>query len=154
MALKLKRFVGQLSHHEKIFLDSTVLIYHLEDIDPYAQLTEALFMQIATGSMEAVLSTVSITELLVKPLAEGQDDQVETFEQFLFSIPHAALIPVSYPIARTAAQLRAQYRMRTPDALLSATALMEKADLFISNDRTLRKLSKEGITVLVLDDFV
>jgi predicted nucleic acid-binding protein len=50
--------------------------------------------------------------------------------------------------------LRSKYRIRTPDAFLIATSMNEKADAFITNDASLRALRDEGITVLVLADFV
>lgn len=135
-------------------LDSPVLVYHLEDVEPYSVLTEAAFAAIAEGSPVAVLSTLSITELLVQPFAEGHADRVAAFERFVLSLPNTALVPPSYPIAKEAARLRAGHSIRTPDALLIATALGEKAGAFLTNDTGLRRLKAEGITVVVLDDYV
>ena len=135
-------------------LDSSILIYHLEDMEPYSDLTETLFATIAEGSLAVVLSTISVTELLVKPFAEKQRDRVTTFEHFILSLPNAVLIPPSYPLAKEAARVRGKYGLRTPDALLVATALSEKADAFFTNDGRLRKLKAEGIAIVVLDDYV
>jgi predicted nucleic acid-binding protein len=57
-------------------------------------------------------------------------------------------------MAKEAARLRATYGIRTPDALLVATALGEKAEAFLTNDTDLRRLKAEGIAVVVLDDYV
>lgn len=154
MAVKTARFVADLGRLESIGLDSSILIYHLDDISPYVELTEAVFAAIAAGGPRAVLSTVSMTELLTKPFAEGATGQVETFEQFVLSLPHTAVRAPDYPIAKDAARLRARYGLRTPDALLVATARHAGVSGFLTNDTGLRKLKAEGLAVLVLDDYL
>jgi predicted nucleic acid-binding protein len=154
MGVEKTRFVSELRKFHKVGLDSSILIYHLEDIEPYADLTEQIFAAIANGSPAAILSTISVTELLVSPFAGGQQGRIEAFEQFLFSIPYITLIPPSYSITKEAARLRAKYGIQTPDALLIATALHEKADAFLTNDTRLRNIKGEGIAILVLDDFL
>jgi len=44
--------------------------------------------------------------------------------------------------------------LRTPDALIVATALETGCDAFVTNDKDLKKLEAERITVIVLKDFV
>ena len=147
-------FQSVLRRLKKVGLDSSILIYHLEDLEPYANLTENIFSMVAEGSLSAVLSTVSVTELLVQPFAAGQKDRIAAMERFLFSLPNTEIKSPDYPIAREAARLRSQYRIRTPDALLIATSMNEKADAFITNDADLRALRAEGLAILVLADFV
>lgn len=154
MALKKEKFLAELERSSKVCLDSSIAIYHLEDIDPYSELTEAAIAAIAAGSITAVWSTISVTELLTKPFAKGQTDRVALCEQFIRSMPNAALVAPDYTIAKEAARLRGAYGLRTPDALLTATALHEKADAFLTNDGQMRKLKAEGIAILVLDDYL
>lgn len=154
MALKRVKFVSDLKKFRKVGLDSSTLIYHLEDVEPYSELTETIFAAVAEGFPTAVVSTLSVTELLVQPFAEGQGDRVATFERFVLSLPHTVLIAPSYSVAKEAARLRAKYSIRTPDALLVATAIGEQADAFLTNDGGLRRLKAEGITVVVFDDYV
>jgi len=154
MALKQESFAEELRKYAKASLDSSILIYHLEDLQPYSDLTEAIFSNIAEGSLHAVISTICVTELLVKPFAKGQADRVTALEQFLFALPNMAVVPPNYSIAKEAARLRATYAMRTPDALLVATALNERAEVFLTNDSHLASLKAEGLTILILDDYI
>jgi predicted nucleic acid-binding protein len=154
MEVKRMEFQKELRKLKKLGLDSSILIYHLEDLEPYADLTEDIFATVAEGFLSAVISTVSVTELLVQPFASGQQDRIEAFERFLFSLPNTELKSPDYPIAREAARLRSKYKIRTPDALLIATSINEKADAFITNDARLRSLKAEGLAILVLDDFL
>jgi predicted nucleic acid-binding protein len=69
------------------------------------------------------------------------------------SLSRTRLVPPGYDIAQEAAQLRAGYGLRVPDALLLATALHEDAQAFLTNDTRLRRLKAEGLTVMVLADY-
>ena len=61
-------------------------------------------------------------------------------------------IPVNPEIAEIAAQVRAEYGIRTPDAIQLATALREGATYFLTNDVRLSPVSE--VNVLVLDQLV
>jgi predicted nucleic acid-binding protein len=97
---------------------------------------------------------ISITELLVQPFAKGEEDRITVLEQFILSLPNTELIPPTYSVSKEAARLRAKHAIRTPDALLISTALSEKAEAFLTNDSHLRSLKEEGVSILVLDDFL
>jgi predicted nucleic acid-binding protein len=154
MGIERLEFQQVLKKLKKVGLDSSILIYQLEDLGPYANLTENIFARVAEGSLIAVLSTICVTELLVQPFTTGEQDRIASFERFLLSLPNTELKPPDYPIAKEAARLRSKYRIRTPDALRMATSINQKADAFITNDARLRSLGAEGITILVLDDFL
>ena len=154
MGIERTELQKELKKLKKVGLDSSILIYHLEDLEPYANLTEDIFAAIAEGFLSAVLSTVSVTELLVQPFAAGRPERIAAFERFLFSLLNTELKSPDYAIAREAARLRSKYKIRTPDALLVATSINEKADAFITNDARLRPLKPEGLAILFLDDFL
>jgi predicted nucleic acid-binding protein len=91
-------------------------------------------------------------ELLVQPYRMGDIDRVNSFYALLSTFPHLEWIPPTLEITDMAAQLRAKYNLRTPDAVQAATALTAGATGFISNDPIFRKLV--GAEVLVLDDLL
>lgn len=154
MEVKRAKFFADLKNFKKVLLDSSTLIYHLEDIRPYSELTEDLFAALAAGTVGAVLSIISVTELLTKPFTENQMDRVSEFDSFVLSLPNTDLISPDYSNAREAARLRGRYGMRTPDALLLATGLGAKADALFTNDHRMRRLKIEGLAVVILDDYV
>lgn len=154
MALKTAKLLADLRKFEVMGIDSAVLIYHLEDIRPYADLTEETFAAVAAGSLRAVISTVSVAEALVKPYADGRADRVDVFDRFLRSLPHAMCVAPDYETAKDAARLRARYGLRTPDALLVATTRRQGGQAFLTNDDGLRKVRGEGLSMIVLDDYV
>jgi len=145
VALKTPRFVADLRKFGVVGIDSGVLIYHLEDTEPYSELTEAAFGEVAAGAIRAVVSTISAAEVLVKPFAEGKSD---------VSLPTLSLVPPDYETSKDAARLRARYALRTPDALLVATARRHAARAFVTHDDGLRRVKGEGVAILMLDDYV
>jgi predicted nucleic acid-binding protein len=151
---KNKRLATDLARARKVGLDSSILIYHLEGLAPYAELTETLFSLLAQGMFMAVISTISITELLVKPFSEGNTTAITVCERFLHELPHTAIVAPHSAIAREAARLRAYYKLRTPDALVLGTALVEEAKAFLTNDADLKRVHKEGLVILLLEDYL
>lgn len=149
-----KRLAADLARYKRVCLDSSILIYHLEDLAPYAELTELIFVLLAKGEFSAILSTISVTELLVKPMASEKEDQIEVCERFLQGLPHTDIVAPDYEIAREAARLQGRYGLRTPDALLLSTSLKRGAKAFLTNDAELKRAGVEGIAILLLDDYL
>ena len=75
MGIETIKFQKELKKLKKVGLDSSILIYHLEDLEPYADLTENIFAAVAEGFLTTILSTISATELLVQPFTLGQQDR-------------------------------------------------------------------------------
>lgn len=154
MAVKAARLASELARVTRVGIDSAVLIYHLEDIEPYSELTEAALGTIAAGRPEAIVSTISVAEVLVKPYRERQLGRVAAVERFIISLPNASVIAPSLAAAKDAARLRAKYGIRLPDALLVATSREQGAQAFLTNDAGLRRLRGEQLSIMILDDYV
>ena len=148
-----KKLASDLARRRKVALDSSILIYHLEDLAPYAELTQVAFALLAQGTFSAVISTISVTELLAKPFAERKEQSILMCERFLQGLPHTAMVAPSYSIAREAARLRGRYALRTPDALLLGTALHEGAKALLTNDEQFKQIRGEGIAIILLNDY-
>jgi predicted nucleic acid-binding protein len=147
-------FLQDLKKISRAMLDSSILIYHLEDCEPYSELTEALITLMGKGALKCILSTISITELLTKPYVEGDTKKILQFRAFIRSLPHTSMAAPDEETAEYAAYLRGRLGFRTPDALLIATAKIEKADVFVTNDVQLKKAEKEGIRILLLEEYI
>jgi len=60
------------------------------------------------------------------------------------------LLQVTSRIAESAADLRARYNLRTPDALHVAAGIDARCDAFLTNDTGIKRVTE--IAVLVLDE--
>jgi predicted nucleic acid-binding protein len=141
-----------LSRHRKVGLDTSVFIFQVEENKLYFQLTDAVFSWLEGARAQAVTSTVTLLELLVQPYRLADIDRVNKFYALLSTFPHLEWIAPTLQIADMGARLRAEYNLRTPDAVQAATAVSCDATGFISNDTGFRRVA--GLDVMVLDDLL
>lgn len=142
------------SETTSVLLDTSVFIYYLEGVEPYYPLAEKVFNDILDKNIRVFLSAISVTEFAARPLTEGKGTDVERFKRFLSSLS-IQVLSVTYEVAERAGKLRSQYpSVRTPDALIVATALENGCDVFVTNDKRLKQFEVTGLTVIVLEDFV
>ncbi len=138
-----------LRRHRRISLDTSIFIYQLEANARYVALTDSVFSWIEKAGHEAVTSTITMTELLVPSYRDKDENRVDTFYGLLSTYPNLRWIAPDLEVADLAAKMRAQYGLRTPDALQAATAIRENATGFITNDPVFARI--EEIEAVVLD---
>jgi len=83
---------------------------------------------------------LTLTEVLVHPLLRRDRELVGRYRRILLNASHMTTLPVSEVIAEEAARLRANYSLRTPDAIQLATAIRSGASSFLTNDSKLPSL--------------
>lgn len=154
MGVNVAAFTAALPPESLVCLDTPPLVYHLEDIQPYSALTDNLLMRLGGGDIGGIVSTITITELLTKPFLHPDPKMSQTAEGFVQALPNCTIQPVTYEIARTAARLRALHGLRTPDALIAATAIHGKATHLVTNDPAFRRIASDSLRPLILDDHV
>ncbi|QGP92727.1 PIN domain protein [Neomoorella glycerini] len=139
--------------HQVIALDTNCFIYMLQ-ADPWALvLKEELFNPLEKGAFQAVTSTLTLLELLVKPKSLGLEEVCEQYITTLKSYPNLQLIDFNLEMAVLGAEIRAKYRVRTPDAIQLASALASDATLFFTNDLSLPQAVGNMRTVFLKDVF-
>lgn len=133
----------------KICLDSNVFIaIHNQEQNQLA--AEKIIEAIERHQHEGIISMSVMTELMVGYYQIGEIQEMHTFlakSKLLFN-----LVPVSLEISQEAAELRAFYSIKLPDALILATAKLLNADILISNDIEMKK--KSYLKILTIEDFV
>ncbi|MBI2691066.1 MAG: PIN domain-containing protein [Solirubrobacterales bacterium] len=83
------------------------------------------------------LSTISLAELLMDRRSRRRDDVFG----FIELLGEHALVPVDASVADVAGELRSRRRsLRLPDALIAATAVVEKAEVLLTTDKALARL--------------
>ena len=149
--------MGRLNERIRSFsvigLDTAIFIYHFEENPTYLPLTRELLSSIEMGERKGVTSAITLMEIIVKPLALGQIDVARKYEAMLVNFPNLDIVDLDRDVIRQAARLRAEYRIRPPDALQVSASLLYGADVFITNDGLLKRL-QDKLEVIILDDFV
>lgn len=132
-------------------LDSNVFIAALSTNELHSKAAQQLVRDIAKGRHSAIASSIALGEVLIVS-STTMDLKLETF----FShITNLATIPADDAICIKAAELRRRYgtKLKLPDALHLATALLANAETFITNDIVLAKVATELMTTKLLADF-
>jgi len=146
-------FLTSLVSFERIGIDTPIFIYHLENHPTYSPFTQVLLARIESGETKAMTSVITLLEIAVRPFQLGRPDVAMKYETLLVKFPNLSIVDIDRDVARRAAKLRAEYRLRPADALQVAACQAQGAQVFITNDRRLAPLKTE-IEIVVLDDFV
>ena len=154
MEVKTNVFVEEINKSDILCIDSSILIYHLEEIKPYDELTRLLIGKIAESHLLCNISTLTITELFTKPYRLKDYDKIALFEEFISSLPNTVIQSIDYEISKFAASLRADYNLKTPDSIILSTAFTTKSSHFITNDTAFKKIQLDGLKVLILDEYL
>ena len=132
-----------------VYIDTPILIYTLENHPDFYPLLQPLWAKFGNSEISISTSELIITEALVSPLRGGDARSIANYEQLIF---HAGinLIPIDRNILLAATNLRAKYRIKTPDAIHAATSLSRGCNRFITNDKGFRNIA--GLPVLILSE--
>ena len=143
-----------LARHKQVGADTMVFIYHLQDHPTYAPLTQGIFEAWEEGRNFGITSVITVLEILVKPRREGNLDAARDYQELLTTYPNLHILDVDLAVAVLAADLRAKYAIRTPDALQIAAALHAGASGFITNDEQLKQVAEVGLEIVLLEDLM
>ncbi len=133
---------------KKVTMDSNIFIYHFEENTEFVPFTRKIFQALFLKNLKAITSVVSIIETLSYPSPQKVINEIK--EAFL-TLPNLEIIEVNQAIAIKAAWIRREYGFRVPDSIQLATAIINKAHAFISNDQRLKKFKQ--IKIILLKDF-
>jgi predicted nucleic acid-binding protein len=140
-----------------MLIDTSVVLAYLSGGEPTSQLATQLFDAfVATGRNRTCLSLVTVGEILVRPFRSGPA-AVARAEGFLRHFGDLQLIDVDYDIAREGARIRAATGLRTPDALILASAAIADVDLLVTNDLAWKRRAStlpSDVRLVVLADLV
>ena len=144
------RLDDALANVSALGFDTAPIIYFVEANPHYDALVAALFQRVASGMVRGLTSVITLSEVLVHPLGQGNTRLRDAYRRLLLNSSDFATLPIDAMVAERAADLRARYGLRTPDALQIATALNAGCTAFLTNDFRLQRVTE--IRVLVLDE--
>ena len=135
---------------QRLYLDTAPLIYYFEEYSSYISKMDRIFDLIARTPVVTFSAVHILTEVMVKPLQTGNHELAQEYRDILVHSDAHTLVSITVPIAESAADLRARYNLRTPDALHVATAISAGCDALLTNDSQLKQVQE--FSILVLDE--
>jgi predicted nucleic acid-binding protein len=128
----------------RVLVDTAPFIYVLEDHPQFAPPFLGLFEAAQSGHLHIALSSITLAEVLCGPHRAGRMDLAKRYQT---ALEQYEIIAVTSAIAALAAQMRAQYRLKLPDAIQLATALEIGADALVTHDRDFSQVT--GLQILM-----
>jgi predicted nucleic acid-binding protein len=119
---------------DRLLLDTTTLAAYLDATDATHPVARHVLQElVATGRNPAVVSMISVMEILVRPLRSSPPAH-HTVLSFLRTHPHLECVAIDMQVAREAAHLRASERFSPSDALIVGTGLATQVHHLFTND--------------------
>ena len=130
------------------YLDANLYIYAFEGIETYRTRMVELLAAIDRQGVSVVASELLFTELLPRPMKDGRRDLVERYLELFRSTPRIHLVPVERRVILRSVHLRADFGLRSMDALHLATALVHDCETFVTNDQRLARVDRPRVPTL------
>lgn len=117
-------------------LDTNIFIYYFNG-DPVVQ---PIFTEIATAHAIGLYCPISWPELLCYPnLSEAEANQIRAFLRTF------TCVALTEPVLERTAQIRRNYRVRLPDALIAACAIETNSILVTRNIADFQRISSINV---------
>lgn len=135
-----------------VALDTPPFIYFIEEDPRYLGLVRPVFLAIDEGVLRAATSGLTLMEVLVVPYRAGHLSLADRYESLLTRSRGLQMIGLERPLLKSAAQLRASFNVRPPDAIQLAAALSAACPAFLTNDRKLPRIP--GLKIVQLNEYL
>jgi predicted nucleic acid-binding protein len=127
----------------RIFWDTNLFIYLIEDHGERGKRTALLAERMVERGDQLCTSTLTLGEILVKPLERHDLALRDKCEEMMSS--RVFLIPFDRDAARFYSQIRQDRTIRPPDAIQLSCAAVARVDLFLTNDDRLSRKIIPGV---------
>lgn len=141
-------------HGKSLLIDSNIIIYLTEKTEPYHDMSRALFAMIEEGACRAVVSILSVAEVMQGPLRVGRADIAMAVKNYLVNFPNCDCQYITSDVLDHVGQdQRINWNtLRAVDSLIIASGLQAQTDLFVSNDRHFKtSLPRDMLLTFICD---
>lgn len=137
---------------KKIYLDTNIFIYILENFPQYDLLMHEFIKGIENNEFSCFTSELTLAELLVPAFKKENSRIISEYKKILNDPELVTLIPTTQDIYIYSASNRAHYNLKLPDAVHVASSHLSECDIFLTNDKKIR--TPKSIKVIILDDLI
>ena len=126
-----------------VYPDGAAAIYLVENVAPWEATVQAFLRKPGAVPQASVLTRI---ECRMLPLRESHAELLADYDAFFASLD-GGLLGLNAAIFEKATDLRARLKLRTPDALHLAAAIVCGCDVFLTNDQTLQRCTEIRVEV-------
>lgn len=136
----------------RVCLDTNILVYLLEGSSTLERPLADLRAVLRQRAARFFVSSLALTEVLPPLVAKGDRAAVETACDFLTASGFFQIVAADAAVCIEAGLLRGIWRMKTPDAIHMATAIVAECDCMLTNDTGMR--GPDRIERVIVSHFV
>ena len=127
-----------------VLVDTNPIIYLLE-AHPLATRFEQLFARVDAGRIHAVVTPITLAEVVTGPLKAGKEALAERYRRALTTGSGFRVRDIDGDIAVLAARFRLRYKLKLPDAFQLAIAVREGCHALVTHDRDFSSVTELSI---------
>lgn len=145
-------FSCKLAKYKIIGLDAMGFIYHFEENPIFSPLTKVLFQCLQEGKNQSVISVLAVGEVLTGVKKVGDEQMALVYQHIFSTFPNLIVSDITMETMEVMSDLMTKYGFRTPDAIHLATAILNKASAFITNDKQLSRFKE--LDIIIWEEFL
>ena len=134
-----------MTEYKKVFVDTAPFIYLIEkneENSQYFNKVKIFFDNAYRNDVDFVTSVITIEEYMVFPYRVNSEIYIDMFEKMIKTLGFKVTV-IDEAIAKKAAKIRAEHKsFKAMDALQLASASLSGCDLFLTNDKQLRRFKE------------
>lgn len=138
--------IERIFSYPTVGVDPNVFIYALEDNKDFPEASE-FFRQLPKKGPTVYTSILTVLEAVVPLYRAGEERRIPDYIDFIGGQGLITIVEINRTIALKSAELRAKYKLKTPDAIQLATAIVKGAGAFITADRDFKFDEIENIKI-------
>lgn len=142
----------KLENLSQVFLDTAPFIYYFEENPDYIEVMTDFWEQVYQYGISVITSIITYVELLTLPEKEGDSQLAARYRESLTNSDHIAVYPLNLLVADKTVKYRAEFNLKTPDAIQLATAEVCGAEMILTNDSEWKKTKKP--TIRLVSEFI
>jgi predicted nucleic acid-binding protein len=127
------------------YIDTNIFLNVIYDETPFAGGSRSLLERIQAGRLLGITSSVTETEVALDLASTGNRDKIDDALRLIEGMENLTICPLGSYVARLAVKLVLDSGLGLHDAYHSATAVENKAGIFVTRDKSLRSKLKKTI---------
>jgi len=135
----------------RVYWDSMLFIYWLEDHPQYAKQVDAIHSRMKQRQDRLITGAFTFGEVLAGTYRKGRGELADQFRTLLRSVV-AEIVPFTVETAEHYARIRGALGTTPADAIHLASAAQGGTDLFLTNDKSLVGKIVPGIQFIAMFD--
>ena len=118
----------------KIGLDTNIFLNVKNKEKEFYEYSNQILNAVDNHELEAVISIITIAELTVGYYKSNELREKDEFISGLYSNQQYNIINLDLKVADKSAEIRNKTRLKLPDAMITASAILEQCNCLITND--------------------